>query len=393
MNKKKLILTVVMSMICACGAANAVPGPFGYDLQADMHRSEKKAQETPEAQQVQQVQQAEPASLVPIVKSAKDYYSFVPLKDLFVQSVDSTTTYYTNPTMKSAIARYKSGNYTGSLQELYAYIKKYPNDAYAYYYMGLNYTKIGENDAARNCFQKTINCNVSGSLLEKALKGRDCITGGEFCKPAVDVNAVKDVLDANNIETPESKLDKFINAPYSGNGFSPEFQQEYDKQKLDNIQKTLNRKDELNERDIEMLKEFKRKSKADFSERLALAANVSGEPTSAEIMDAIDVLKRAGLNITAGKSFTDGESRSTDNVSPENAAQAVNPNQYMPSQEYQQLNMMLGNNNNNDPMMTMLPYMMNNNNNGKNVDPQVIQAMMMNSMMNSLGSLNNSENK
>ena len=56
--------------------------------------------------------------------------------------------------------------------------------------------------------------------------------------------------------------------------------------------------------------------------------------------------------------------------------------------------MMMGNNNNNnDPMMSMLPYMLSNNENGKNVDPQVIQAVMMNSMMNSLSSMNSTDNK
>ena len=57
--------------------------------------------------------------------------------------------------------------------------------------------------------------------------------------------------------------------------------------------------------------------------------------------------------------------------------------------------MMMGNNNNNnnDPMMSMLPYMLSNNENGKNVDPQVIQAVMMNSMMNSLNGLNSTDNK
>lgn len=65
----------------------------------------------------------------------------------------------------------------------------------------------------------------------------------------------------------------------------------------------------------------------------------------------------------------------------------------MPSAEMQQINMMLGNgNNNNDSMMNMLPYMMNAGNNGQNVDPQVIQSLMMNSMMNSLNTMNFNDN-
>ena len=49
-----------------------------------------------------------------------------------------------------------------------------------------------------------------------------------------------------------------------------------------------------------------------------------------------------------------------------------------------------GNNGNYDPMMNMLPYMMQNE--GKNMDPRVMQALMMNSMMNSLNGMNTNNN-
>jgi len=45
--------------------------------------------------------------------------------------------------------------------------------------------------------------------------------------------------------------------------------------------------------------------------------------------------------------------------------------------------MMLGNNNNNGSMMNMMPVMMmmQNEKEGKNIDPQLMQAMIMNSMI------------
>ena len=65
---------------------------------------------------------------------------------------------------------------------------------------------------------------------------------------------------------------------------------------------------------------------------------------------------------------------------------------YTPDPQIQQMSMMLNNGNSNysDPMMNMLPYMMQND--GKNMDPQVIQALMMNSMMNSLNGMNATNN-
>ena len=98
-------------------------------------------------------------------------------------------------------------------------------------------------------------------------------------------------------------------------------------------------------------------------------------------MHAIDVLKRAGVSISVTTAKSDSK------------PVEVNPSAYV-NPEYETINMMLGNgsNNNNDAMMNMLPYMMSTNNDGKNIDPQVIQALMMNSMMNSLGNLNSNDN-
>ena len=113
------------------------------------------------------------------------------------------------------------------------------------------------------------------------------------------------------------------------------------------------------------------------------AAQISEQPTDQEVLQAIDVLKRAGLNISISpmisKPAESGDIRAKAVVQP----QSQNPADYVNS-DYQAINMMLGNgnnNNNNDPMMNMLPYMLQSNSDGKNIDPQVIQAVMMNSMM------------
>ena len=184
-------------------------------------------------------------------------------------------------------------------------------------------------------------------------------------------------------------LDTFINAPYTGNGFSPELEQQYKQQQLNNLQKQINRKDTLNENDINKMQEIQGEKEGFIGEKLAMSANINSEPTNTEVLEAIDVLKRSGLNITAenmSSETTDGTTATTSN--------SIDPSVFRPSQEMQQLNMMLGNgNNNNDPMMNMLPFMMNANNNGQKIDPQVIQSMMTSSMLNSLNSMNTNDNK
>lgn len=125
-----------------------------------------------------------------------------------------------------------------------------------------------------------------------------------------------------------------------------------------------------------------------------MAASISEEPTNEEILEAIEVLKRAGVNITVNSTEPAKNNIQDKNVNPSPAAAQVNPSAYVNS-DYEAINMMLGNggNNNNDPMMNMLPYMLNQNNEGKNIDPQVIQSLMMNSMMNGLSGLNSTDNK
>lgn len=117
-------------------------------------------------------------------------------------------------------------------------------------------------------------------------------------------------------------------------------------------------------------------------------------------MNAIDVLRRAGIKIYADtgiKKFAPVASEETSGAKTSNEQPqirpAVNTSDYVNS-DYEAIRMLMGNqnNNNSDPMMNMLPYMLNDNENGKNIDPQVLQSIMMNSMMNSLNSLNSTDN-
>ncbi len=109
MSRNKATAAAVMMMLfMTCGTANAVPsGPFGYDLQADMHRDEQPKVE----QNVEQENRGDDVNRsIPVRPTdAKQFYSFVPLADLYTSSVDRAV-YYPNATVNSAIAKYKSGN-------------------------------------------------------------------------------------------------------------------------------------------------------------------------------------------------------------------------------------------------------------------------------------------
>ena len=93
-------------------------------------------------------------------------------------------------------------------------------------------------------------------------------------------------------------------------------------------------------------------------------------------MKAIQTLKDAGVNVTVGQD-----------------------NPYSQMNQYQnpqmaEMSMLLGGNNNNNgnSMMNMLPMLMTQAQKGENIDPRLMQAVMMNSMMSDFSYINNNNN-
>ncbi len=273
--------------------------------------------------------------------------------------LDKNTVYYPNATIKSAVTKYKNGNYSGCLQELFSLTKKDPSNALAYYYMAMAYSHVNMKDEAVAAYEKVISLSPNEYLVEYATKGRDCLTDGPACHP--------EEKPAEEMD----ELDKFINAPY-GNGLSPELNQEIKQKQLINIKETINQKEELEHKDIQKIKDFDNKNKSFNDVDNEKIAQVSDE----DVLNAIKTLKDAGLTISV---------------------QSDNP--YAQMMQYQnpqmaEMSMLLGNNNNNNgnSMMNMLPMLMTQAKKGENIDPRVMQAMMMNSMMADF-SFNNDNNK
>ncbi len=276
--------------------------------------------------------------------------------------LDKNTDYYPNGTLGSAINKYKAANYTGCLQELFSIIKRDPSNVVAYYYMALAYSHVDMTDDAVEAYEKVIALDPNSYIAEIATKGRDCISGGPACHP-----------ENENSEN-QDELDQFINSPY-GNGLSPEINAQMKKQELDSIYNTINDKKNLDSDDIQKIRNFDNKkdptkSQAEETDKIAM---VSDE----EVLNAIQTLKKAGVNVTYQK----------------------NNNPYAQMAEYQdpemaQLSMMLGNNNNNNNnMMNMIPMLMAQHQEGKNIDPRFMQAMIMNSMMPDFSFNDNNNNR
>ena len=97
------------------------------------------------------------------------------------------------------------------------------------------------------------------------------------------------------------------------------------------------------------------------------------------MLKAINTLKEAGVNVSVSNS--------------------AEQNPYAAMAQYQdprvaEMSMLLGNNNNNNnnSMMNMIPLMMSQAQKGENIDPRLMQTMMMNSMMSDFNYMNNNNN-
>ena len=218
------------------------------------------------------------------------------------------------PTVNSAIKMYKAKDYSQCYNTLKQVVEKDPSNALAYYYLAMASAQIGNQTEAIENYTKVINLSQKGTQLEKyATKGKVCLENPEQCNAEID-----------NM----SDLDKFIHADY-GTGFSPKVRSDYEKHKIENLMREMNRG-----KDVEptKFKDYK-----DFS---------SAEPTNDEIVAAIRVLQRAGLGNIVNNNSSD-------------------------------LSLLTGGySNNNASVLNMLTG----NGDASNLSPQVIQSLLTNQM-------------
>ena len=319
---KKTLLVLLSIILFGSSAFAAVgketKGPFGYNLYDDITRKPDK----------------KPVNTNASSTAPKQFYG-----DQIAAEWEAEDIYYSNANLNSAVNKYKKGNYSGCLQEMISLTKIDPSNPVVYYYMGMCYSRVGKKDQAVKAYEQVIKLQPDKTLVQYATKGRDCLVGGPTCAP-----------DSQNTD-PE--LDSFINSPY-GNGFSDELNQQVKEKQLQNIQKTINKKQDLEDKDIEKIQKFDQKSENFTEEKLA-----SGKVSDDEILSAIQTLKHAATTNTVNTPM----------------ARLVN-------NKFNEYSLLLGNNNNNNnSMMNMVPFLLNQYQNGEKINPEIIQAMMMNSMI------------
>ncbi len=243
----------------------------------------------------------------------------------------SAKSYYNNQTA-SAIKMYKNRNYIECLQIMYEVVEKDPSNVLAYYYIAIAQARLGKSDKAKEAYERVIELNSSTQLTKLSKNGIECLEDATKCKSEFTLSATQKAMDSVNAQLEETKINS--------------------------IKSMVNQKNNVQDVPPEFLDGLK-----DYSLPKNQEQNKSEVPTNDEILAALDTLKRAGY-------------------------QSYMPQPAMTPEMMQlsMLNSLNGNTNQayNNPMAGLFPYMMNNQTDTSNIDPQVMQTMMMSSMMNGL---------
>ena len=214
----------------------------------------------------------------------------------------------TSSELSSAIQLYKQGNYSQCYLKLENIIKKDPANALAYYYMAMTSAQIGRKDEAISNYEKVIMLTPNNNLNRYATKGKRCLETPDKCEESMY----------------DSQDDEFINSK-NKSAFSEEVKSEYERLRIENLMREMNRSDDINPQRFKQYKDF------------------SSVPTNDEIVDALRTLQRAGFgNIMNGN--------------------------------YADLSILTGNNayQNQNQMMNIMGV--------NSMNPQLIQALLTNSM-------------
>ena len=178
----------------------------------------------------------------------------------------------TTPETAEAIKLYKSGNYTEAYLKLTKLTAKEADNALAKYYLAMTCVKLGKRTDAIINYDAVMGLSPNGVLGSYAKKGKRCVEDPYRChEPEVDPKTLNDTEE-----------DRFIKGSF-GSGFSDKARSLYEKQKMENLKREINRRDEI---EPQRFKEYK-----DYSSQM---------PSNDDIVAAIRVLQKAGLTDNIG---------------------------------------------------------------------------------------------
>lgn len=272
-----------------------------------------------------------------------------------------------NP-VRVAIRKYKIGNFTGCLQDCQTIVRRDPSNSIAYYYMAMSYVQAGKKDEAIGAYSKVLSLNPKTRLLEYATTGKRCLETPDKC-----------VLESPDV--PSSDVDKFIASP--SNGLSAKVKNDLNNTHLQHVKNEINNQKELDSYELRKFKDYtEKRSQAETGDLIAQT-----KPSNDEIVAALKVLNAAGLNPYSQaqqSAMISSDNQQVQNTNP--YVQVANPYASgYENPEMTQLSALMGSNGQSkdgSSIANMIPFMLAQNKNGsQNYSPQMMQAVIMNSMM------------
>lgn len=167
--------------------------------------------------------------------------------------------------LASAIRLYKAGNYAQCYTDLQAIIKKDPSNAVAYYYLAMSSSQIGKKEEAIENYDRVLSLSPNSKMGLYSQRAKTCLEAPTHCH---------DVENRNS-------LDAFVKSSF-GSGFSDSVRSDYEKNKIENMMREMNRNSEI--------------APSQFKEYKDFSSYNNEAPTSDEIVAAMRVLQKAGFS-------------------------------------------------------------------------------------------------
>ena len=270
------------------------------------------------------------------------------------------------PALKVAVNKYKSGNYTGCMQDCLNITYHNPKNATAYYYLAMSYAQTGQKDKAVAAYSKVLSLGPNAMLANYASTGKRCLDTPELCDPEANAAAqaaasasasgTAEATDGSKTDSSAldpAALDKFIANP--AGGLSNSVKKDLEQQQLNNLKEKINNGQDLDDKSLQILN--------DASGQTAPAA----KPTEEQVAAAMKVLNDAGVNpYSQGGSYQNPQAMQLQMLQSLNSNPVANPND-------------------SSAMLNMIPAMLQQSKTGQgNYSPQLMQAFIMNSLTGSM---------
>ena len=227
-----------------------------------------------------------------------------------------------------AVGKYKTGNYTGCIQDMDYLIDNGKATDIVYYYKALSYARLGISDKAKESYMKAITETKDLAIMEYSKQAITCIDNPSACSADASGKDISSFIQSN----------KFLHS---------DVENDLRKKGVDKVRTKINQDKPLTEDDFKYI-------------------NENNAPTDKEIADAVRTFQKLGINPLAQNG-------------------AMNYSAYQ-DPTVMQMNMLLGNNtNSNDNMMNLIPFLTQMKSGQNSTNPEVnksmVQAMMLNQML------------